>query len=122
MKNNYELLNKYYSLPEKIAVYIPSTIDVNVKCDTTKYSEYFENLFSKLFGGCSAMPINGFWISDKTGLVKENIFYIYANSDHETINNSLESILTDVKKMCSELKQDCISLEINGILHFITAD
>ena len=120
--NNFELLKKYYSLPERIAVYIPTTCDINKTCDTTKYKEHFTTLFSKLFGGCSAQNIDGFWISEKAGKVAESIYMIYAYSDHETINNSLENVLNDVKKMCSELKQDCISLEINGVLHFITED
>lgn len=116
------MLEKYAKLSAKIAVYVPSTFDVNGKDEnklSEKWIEEFSILFSKLFGGCTSYNARGNWISEKNALVSESVTIIYAFSEQETIDNNLNWIISAIQNMCIEMKQECISLEYKNNLFFI---
>lgn len=117
-------LESYTCLNSKIAVYVPSTVDVN-KSDSKareKWIEKFSFLFSNLFGGCTAQKAVGSWISEKHGLVKEDVTIIYAYATKALIESNLGLILDTVQSMCVDMSQDCISLEYNSKLYFVDKD
>lgn len=119
-KDNFSLLKSFGTLTDKVAVYIPSTVNVNEKANNSEWFDYFTSLFSNIFGGCSSFQVSGFWISEQCGKVEENTTIVYSYCEHAQLNDSLPLIIAQCRKMCRELTQECISLEVNNRLHFIT--
>lgn len=106
------------SLKEKIAVYVPSTIDVNKKIDNSFYVHEILKEFSEIFGGATAYNASGAWVSSEKGLIIEDVVIVYSYSDKLT-NNDIDKIICICEWLKDELKQECISLEVNDKLYFI---
>lgn len=98
---------------DKITLYIPSTLDANIKINNDEYIDQALELLSNEFGGASAMDIDGAWMSDSHGLIKENIKSVYAYTSNLN-EESLFKILMFINQLKAELNQEAILIEINN--------
>ena len=105
-------------LKNRIVVYVPSTVNVNVMIDNGKYVRYVMEELSKLFGGATAYDALGSWLSDDVGLVTENVKLVYSFTD-ELDNQKLEKVVELCEWIKREMSQECVSLEVNGQLYFV---
>ena len=112
-------LQNIFKLSSKITVYIPSTVDINQTADTSKYIDDCAVLLSESFGGATSCEALGYWVSPKTGLVKEKSTMVFAYCSDEDLKAKFESVYDFCEKMKTELNQDAIALEINGEMYFI---
>lgn len=55
--------NFKFDLNAKVAIYVPSTTDVNVPTDNKKFVNKAMTKFSEWFGGCTSTPAVGGWVS-----------------------------------------------------------
>ncbi|AYP68203.1 hypothetical protein PQE75_gp071 [Bacillus phage vB_BcoS-136] len=111
-------LDGMFTLKEIVKIYVPSTFDVNVKIVNDRYVREIERKMSSLFGGSTTMETKGSYVASTGVLVQEKINIVYS------FTNELDNVKIDeVINMClwlkKEMKQECISLEVNGKLHFI---
>lgn len=112
-------LKNMFKLSSKITVYIPSTMDINKKIDTSEYIDACATLLSNCFGGATATNALGCWTSPTMGLVKEKTTLVFAYCTTEQLDNNIEKIVDFCENMKTELKQDAIALELNGEMYFI---
>ena len=103
----------------KVAIYVPSTINVNQSIDNTKQIENTCLFLSGIFGGCTAYNASGKWIDSKNNLISESITICFSYCTKKQLRKAKKDVLNYVKSLCQEMKQDCISLEINNRLYFI---
>ena len=64
-------LEKLQPLRHRVAVYVPGTNGVNTAADNSRYVKMAAATLSNLFGGATATPAIGYWMSDAAGLVEE---------------------------------------------------
>lgn len=107
------------NLKNRIAIYVPSTINVNKEIDTSFYVNTIAEKFSDFFGGATAIQASGFWISEKIGLVAEKVTIVYAFSDTTILKKHEQDIINLCNWLKTELSQEAISLECNNELYFI---
>lgn len=112
-------LKNMFKLSSKVTVYIPSTIDINVSIDTTKYVDACATLLSNCFGGATSTEALGYWTSPTMGLVKERSVMVFAYCSDTDLQAKIESVIDFCEAMKDELKQDAVALEINGEMYFI---
>ena len=112
-------LNNLFKLSSKITVYIPSTQNINKKIDNKKYVDEIASLLSNCFGGATSCQTLGYWISPSAGLVKEKTTMVYAYCTDDDLQNHAEKVIDYCQNLKTVLKQDAISLEINGEMYFI---
>jgi hypothetical protein len=62
----------------RIRILIPTTVDVNIAADTSRFVEKANRLFSRLCGGAMGQPRFGLYESDNCGLVREMVFEVEA--------------------------------------------
>lgn len=105
-------------LKEKVAVYVPSTFNINESIDNSFYVHEVLKEFSEIFGGATAISADGAWVSSKKGLVLEENKIIYSFCEKLT-NETVDKILDICQWLKKEMEQEAISLEINGKLYFI---
>lgn len=111
-----------YSSPlrYRIAIYVPSTVNVNRKTNTTKYVNNTLQGLSRLFGGATAIKAAGGWITSYNELVTEDITIVYAYSDTTSFTEeAINEVISYCEYMKKELKQEAITLELNNELYFI---
>lgn len=114
----YAILRDKIRLGNKIAVYVPSTINVSKPIDNSVYVDRALSFLSNLFGGASAIDVLGGWLSDKDGLIKEEVKQVYSFANVLTEEN-VSSVLAFAENLKDELDQESIGLEINGEFYLI---
>ena len=107
------------SLTTKIAIYVPSTIDIDSPVDNSAQVKKTACFLSDLFGGCTAFQASGYWIDSNKKLITENPVVVYAYTTKDKAQEAEEKIIEYVKSLCVEMSQDCISVEYNNKLYFI---
>lgn len=112
-------LKNMFKLSSKIAVYVPSTTDINVQIDNTKYVDNCATLLSDCFGGATSCQTLGYWTSPSQGLVKEHTTMVFAYCSDTDLQNHIEKVIDFCENLKKELKQDAIAVEINGEMYFI---
>ena len=110
-------------LTDKVTIYVPSTKEVNkpAKRLQKKVSKHVAKKFSCMFGGCTQQTANGFWMSDTKGLIAEKQNLIFAACTKADREKHLQDVLTIAKAICKYMKQEAVTVEIDGVLQFVTA-
>ena len=116
---NFDVLKKYESMENCVKLYVPSTADVDKPVDNKEQTEKVMRKFAELFGGSTCTPATGAWIAEngKTVLEQTNIVYSYATE--RAIENNLSEVVALALEICHDMGQEAVSLEIDGVLHFI---
>lgn len=111
-------LKNLFVLSKKVTIYVPSTVNVNQQIDNTAYVNSTAELLSNLFGGATSSQAVGYWVSDTTGLVKENTTIVFAFAK-ELSDKAISKIIEHCETMKRELTQDAIALEIDSKMYFV---
>ena len=112
-------LEKLQPLRHRVAVYVPGTDGVNTAADNARYVKMAAATLSNLFGGATATPAVGYWMSDAAGLVEEKTTVVYAYAGNEALEDKLGAVIEFCEGMKEALKQEAISLELDSALYFI---
>lgn len=106
--------------PNRISVYVPTTVDVSTVVDTSEYRESCLRLLSLLFGGATQTNAIGAWLSDSGEIVTENVTIVYSNTDSDIVNPDSDDRV-QVFKFAEYLKlalnQESVAVEINNTLY-----
>ena len=103
----------------KVAVYVPSTVNINCQIDNSKYVEETGKILSENFGGATSTKCVGVWRSNKEGLVEENTTLVFAYCSTEQLEKNIDAVIDYCISLKNELKQESIALEVNGEMYFI---
>jgi hypothetical protein len=118
-----EKLNESFVLPIEMAVYVPSTKGADETIDQNEFSNRIletEKYLSELFGGFSKVDIDGGYVSETKGLIKENVAKVVAFSQDENfLSNKLPRLVKRITMWCDEWTQESIGFEIEGDLFYI---
>jgi hypothetical protein len=101
-----------------VAVYVPSTLDVNQSANNAAQVADTLARLSGIFGGCTASDVKGAWISDTSGLIVENVTICksYASSLGD---GELEEVYSIANQIRMDMRQEAVSVEIDGTLYFV---
>lgn len=118
-----EKLNESFVLPIEMAVYVPSTKGAD---ETIEQNEFHNRVFetekylAELFGGFSKVDIDGGYVSQEKGLIKEDVAKVVAFSqDEDFLSNKLPRLIKRITMWCDEWTQESIGFEIEGDLFYI---
>jgi len=115
-------LNKMFHLPIEMAVYVPSTQDVNnvISVDEMekRVREVKEYLANKFGGYTSAEKIGGF-VDSQAELVNEEVVQITAFSTKEAYEENKEALVQKLSDWAKEWGQEAIGFEYEGDLMYV---
>lgn len=106
-------------LPQRVALYVPGTQDINHATDNAAQVERVAREFCGWFGGATAQPSAGYWLSDSAGLIREAVTIVYAACTADQLRERLPDVLTLAQQIKAEMQQEAVSAEINGTLYII---
>lgn len=112
-------LENMIPLKSKVTVYVPATVNVNEEIDNSEQVARVARLLSECFGGATASPAQGFWVSDARELVKESTTMVFAYCTTEQAEEYMEDIVRLCVTLKHEMGQEAIALEYNGGMYFI---
>jgi hypothetical protein len=110
-----------FHLSNVVKIYIPSTTHESKPIPEEQHEEYIDNaleIFSKMFGGATAIDGKGAWLNDQNRLVKEDVTIVYSFTS-KLNNKTIDEVVAYAKKIKNELSQSSVSLEVNGKMYFI---
>lgn len=106
-------------LKSKITVYVPATVNVNEAVDNSAQVERVARLLSSAFGGATASPVRGYWVSTEGSLVAEHTTMVFAYCDTADAEKYIDDVVTLCVELKHEMGQEAIALEYNGAMYFI---
>ena len=121
-KSNIELLKSMnnMALTERVAVYVPSTINIDKNIDNSIYVNEVTTKLCKLFGGATSYNAMGSWYSDDLDkVITENVTIVYSNCTKDQLEKNIFQVWDIANDLKNTMLQECISLEINGDLYFV---
>lgn len=107
------------ALPQRVALYVPSTTDTDKPTDNAAQVERVAREFCEMFGGATAQQSTGYWMSDAAGLVREAVSIVYAACTADQIREHLPDVLQLAQQIKAEMQQEAVSVELNGALYII---
>lgn len=108
-------------LPRRVSIYVPGTVGTATEDESAAAAmvEHVAGLLSSWFGGASASPVSGYWVSDSAGLVREAVTVVYANTTAAQMEERGEDLLRLAQHVKSEMAQEAVSVEIDGSLFLV---
>jgi hypothetical protein len=107
-------------LDTKVAITVPGTSNVtepNPELQRQWVNRVIERL-SRLFGGATALPGIGGYVSDTAGLITENVWVVHAFTDAAGLKKNRPEVLALANELCAAMDQECVAVEFNGKLFF----
>ena len=108
-----------FDLDSKVAIYVPSTINVSEETDNRKQVLNVIRRLSEMFGGATASDAVGGWVSQSGEVIVEKIKIIYSYCTSKQLKEKIDNILAICEDLKNEMKQEAVTLEINGQVKFI---
>jgi len=115
-------LKDLIELSASVAIYVPSTVNVNGEASINMIQEQVDRTLvhlSDTYGGATAIEGLGCWQSAKDGLVKERVTVCKAYCNTEALGANIESTIAFCEGLRVKMSQEAIALEVNNKLHFV---
>jgi len=110
---------KLLGYTNQIGVYIPTTISVDQKANTSAYVEKTLSFMGQIFGGATHEKVQGVWNSQDAGLVEEDIHLVRSSCSQPMLDKYMGEVVDYVEVLKQELKQEAMALEVNQKLMLI---
>ena len=111
-------------LNSHVSIYVPTTVKGNVKADDAMIERVTKDVKVKLagwFGGFTATPGVGGWVSKEHGLIEERVTIVTAFTDEPTLKRMLPKVRALARKVCRTMEQEAVSMQVNNGLEFVQA-
>lgn len=103
-----------------VRLYVPGTVGNKRNRDAQEeWVDRVLNKFADLFGGATSMEAKGAWKNGSGILVVEPIVLVYSFTDEEGLAKHRRGVEQFARLIAAEMQQECVSVEIDGELHFI---
>lgn len=98
----------------QLAVFIPTTIHVDQKIDTSLYVTKTLDFFGEKFGGATSKKAEGVWNSNELGVVTEVLHVVVTYITENDLNRYMDDVIRFVKDIKNDLQQEAMAMEINN--------
>lgn len=111
--------NLQFATDSRIAIYVPGTVNAVEAANNEAYVKETIKKLSLLFGGATATEARGGWYSQDHGVILEPVTIVYSFCKQTDLETHLTEVINICLNLKDELKQEAITLEINGEAAFI---
>jgi hypothetical protein len=113
---------KMFHLPIEVAVYVPSTQDVDKvvsKSEMKSRVDEVKKFLASLFGGFSSAPVEGGFLASDGKVVKEDVEKVVSFAPREDFEKNKEALVRQASEWASRWGQEAIGLEHEGDLYYV---
>lgn len=108
-----------FDLDCRIAVYVPSTVDVDKPTNNSDMVTHVMRELSALFGGATSTQACGAWIDTQGNTIIEKVTIVYSFCTSEQAATHFEKVIALCTHIKNEMNQEAVTLEYNGQVKFI---
>lgn len=106
-------------LPQRVALYVPGTQGPATATDNAAQVERVARAFCGWFGGATAQPSAGYWLSESAGLVREAVTIVFAACTADQLRERLPDVLTLAQQIKAEMQQEAVTITIDQKMYII---
>jgi antirestriction protein len=113
---------KMFHLPMEIAVYVPSTKNVDQNITATELRERVkevEKYLAETFGGFTSSEKVGGYLSNKSSVVKEKVVPVTAFATKDAFEKNKSKLVNKLSVWAKKWSQEAIGLEFEGDLYYV---
>jgi CRP-like cAMP-binding protein len=104
------------SLNHTVALFVPSTMDVDQQTDNRGQVKAALSFLGNLFGGATSSNAEGAWRSEESGLVTEEVTIVRTFVSKQALDSHLDDVIhfaTDLKR---DMKQEAVAISVDNQL------
>lgn len=108
-------------LSESVTIYVPTTYgtsDTAAEWRVNFALKVVQRELAQLFGGFTTTEGTGGYVAENGELVTERVYMVRANAAKLTEDDIGKAVLI-AELVRDDMKQECVSLDINGTLYFV---
>ncbi|MEW5985415.1 MAG: Crp/Fnr family transcriptional regulator [Chloroflexota bacterium] len=104
------------SLNHTVAVFVPSTLDVDQSVSNEAQVQAALSFFGSLFGGATSSDAEGVWQSEDSGLVVERVTIVRTFVSKKALDQHLDDVIKFATGLKKEMKQEAVALDVDNQL------
>lgn len=111
------------TLNQKVAVYVPSKVGTTkVLAMHRRWVKRVMTRMAGLFGGATYTKGIGSWVDASGRLITETVGIVSSYTDKAGIQKGETSVLNLALEMATAMEQECVAVEMNGGLSFVSGE
>jgi hypothetical protein len=114
--------DKMMHLPMEVAVYVPSTSNVDKEISATEMKarvKEVETYLAELFGGFTSSEKVGGYLSGKSGVITEKVVPVTAFATNESFSKNKNKLVNKLAVWAKKWSQEAMGLEFEGDLYYV---
>lgn len=108
-----------FDLDSKVSIYVPSTQNVSDACDNSEQVRRVITELAQMFGGATASEAVGGWVCANGETILERVTIVYSFCNSAQLQEHFEDVYNICERIKNEMKQEAVTLEINGQVKFV---
>ncbi|MBK8989869.1 MAG: cyclic nucleotide-binding domain-containing protein [Chloroflexi bacterium] len=104
------------SLDHAVALFVPSTVDVNQQVDNSNQVKATLSFLGNLFGGATSSNAEGAWRSEESGLVTEQVTIVRTFVSKKALEAHLDDIIHFAADLKQDMKQEAVAISVDNQL------
>lgn len=104
------------SLNHAVALFVPSTMDVNQHTDNSTQVQAALSFLGNLFGGATSSNAEGAWRSEESGLVTEQVTIVRTFVSKKALDSHLDDVLSFASDLKRDMKQEAVAISVDNQL------
>jgi len=109
-------------IDSKVSVTVPSTVNVGQQASEIMVEAIVDQTLqtlSELFGGATAFPAKGAYVSEDGALIKEDVIVVEALCEKQDAHFQADQVMDLAAQICEVMSQECVLVQIDGVGHFV---
>lgn len=104
------------SLNHAVALFVPSTINVDQQVDSSKQVKATLSFLGNLFGGATSSNAEGAWRSEESGLVTEQVTIVRTFVSKKALDAHLDDVIHFATNLKQDMKQEAVAVSVDNQL------
>lgn len=101
------------SLNHTVALFVPSTMDVNQHTDNSTQVQSTLSFLGNLFGGATSSNAEGAWRSEESGLVTEKVTIVRTFVSKKALDTHLDDVLNFAAELKRNMNQEAVAISVD---------
>ena len=104
------------SLNHSVALFVPSTMDVDQSVDNRAQVQETLSFFGNLFGGATSSNAEGAWRSEDSGIVTEQVTIVKTFVSRKALDTYLDEVFSFASQLKVNMKQEAVAVSVDNRL------
>ena len=102
------------SLNHALAIFVPSTLDVDEAVDNAEQVQSALSFFGDTFGGATSSDAEGVWRSEDSSLVTEQVTIVRTFVSKHALDQHLDEVISFASDLKRDMRQEAVAISVDN--------